>query len=305
MMTDYSEILSGSFVSYQLQAPSISQALLCSVVVSVPIFIDLLLDYSILSTASHEIVHWISRCIFLMSLVFRSAILYTALKLVDSASDNVLLFIVLTSFRLLCLLTAILYYMASTNLNKSVFNVRNCLVLLVVFIAHRFFAVMDALYPHRRVFYALDVALFLLSLSMLVVGGAYWTVGQRLVLKNEIGHRTNNFACSQFYILSGVSEAVVLVVINLLVDGVAGGIRNRSSESLTAAFYAQITITIIITLLPGRYAKQEALSHLADSQARRTFIRHVTGELKMPLNAMAVGLKGLGWMNDALRPYLL
>eukprot|EP01038_Epipyxis_sp_PR26KG_P009266 gene9266-12482_t len=268
-------------------SPSVDESLMASIIVTVPIIIEMLFDFPMIINKEEAIFYSI-RLVMLFNLMIPSIVL----RFNNSSSTFATLYPLLLSIRVITTLGTILTYLNSLYF-RSIWRLSNTISIFGFLVAGVFCQLL-ARGKSSDLLSLLSIIFIIFSTFQFICTSFIWIWGN---LHNIIDtEQSQCYRVSTIYLFSYVAEVITVVVIILQNhhSNEWNTIHLYDSNHISTLIYVQIAFTVLNTILPGRLSRTEQISIYADAKSKRTFIRYVSHEIRTPLNTISLGLTLLG-----------
>jgi hypothetical protein len=263
-----------------LTSDAFHTALIVGIVSTVPMFIELFFDRSATSNKDEK-QHWICRFYLLVTSIIPNIILVIVMGSKMSKIARLFTYVALMSFRYLVALSIVLYFFAKC-LQTNHFTLQKSTIILCFFIASRFGAVMLIMHPERAFYgYINGFGYGLGTVYFIYCSCNWWLFARRLERKNKDHSEKSAHLCSRIYILGTIANLIIIPALPFVFSTTTAEYQGaRNAKAITALLYAHFAFVVIITTIPGRYARLENIAAQSDKKTKKTFIRFVSHEIR-------------------------
>lgn len=293
---------------------SVKRAVLLSIVVAIPMVVDIFLDAGSLFSPWENKLFWSTRFILAASLTIPNMVLLGNLG-DDELSPRVgLLFICVMAFHFMngtgCVAALVSQQVISSKSLPRTLLTQNLLILTSSIIAQLSFSFcgIQRNLDMRKNLLLIGELFFLLSTLQILALSVSWGLSLRRKKVSWIRLSPDEI-CISFYILSLVGKCVVMItIIQQTKWWCCGGIANLDqykhvnwSSVFSQFMYMQLVFTVVVLILPGRSARIQAFQTKQLMEEKVSFIRYISHEIRTPLNTVSVGLDYMNVEVDTLQ----
>jgi signal transduction histidine kinase len=280
-------------------------ALLSSVVVAVPMALDIFLDFFLASDRQDERLRLYTRAITLIALAGPNLLLLS----VDFRNATAEVYMYSFFFFRIASVTCGLVHL--TEITSSLRNSRVIIYILAIsllFAVHCLANEVDPMYN----FSYLNFLKLLSIASYLLIGVAMIFFGRELFISRNSSFLWKDLLSVELTVLS---YAVSLAIMNIGFSRIshlygASSTLNASSDCICMHTYIQMTFTVMVITMQSRITRIEAMKQSRFVKERQAFIRYISHEIRTPLNTVFLGLEFvtselLNWNSPKLKSQVL
>lgn len=261
-------------------------ALLSSVIVAIPMTVDILLDFFLSTDRQDERVHLYSRAIIITALAGPNLLLLSA-DFGDSTAE-----VYMYSFFLFRIATVTCGIMHLIEIASSLRNSRVVIYVLAIsllFAVHCMASEVDPMYnfSHHNFLKLLSIA------SYLLIGAVITSFGRELFASRNTSFLLKDLLSVELTVLT---YAVFLAIMNICFVRIsqhygAQSTLNASSDCICVHTYIQMAFTVMVIIMQSRITRVEAIKQSRFVKERQAFIRYISHEIRTPLNTVFLGLE--------------
>lgn len=261
-------------------------ALFSSVIVAIPIALDILLDVFLITDRQDERLHLYTRAIILTALAGPNLLLLT-IDFGDSTAE-----VYMYSFFLFRIASATCGLMHLIDITSSIRNSRVVIYILVIsllFAIHCLANEVDPMYnfSYHNLLRLLSIVFYLL------IGVVMILFGREMFTSRESSFSLKDLLSVELTVLT---YAVSLVIMNICFIRIshaygADSTLNASSDCICVHTYIQMTFTVLVITMQSRITRDEAIKQSRFVKERQAFIRYISHEIRTPLNTVFLGLE--------------
>jgi signal transduction histidine kinase len=280
-------------------------ALLSSVIVAIPMTVDILLDFFLTTDRHDERLHLYTRAITLVALAGPNLLLLS----VDFGNATAEVYMYSFFFFRIASVTCGLVHL--TEITSSLRNSRVIIYILAIsllFAVHCLATEVDPMYN----FSYHNFLKFLSIVSYLLVGVSIIFFGRELFTSRNSSFLWKDLLSVELTVLS---YAVSLAIMNICFIRIshlyrANSILNASSDCICVHTYMQMIFTVMVITMQSRITRIEAMKQSRFVKERQAFIRYISHEIRTPLNTVFLGLEFvtselLKWNSPKLKSQVL